>query len=98
MFGFAQILEQAASPITAFVIGPIAQFVFIPFMTNGAGADLIGGWFGTGADRGIALVFTVAGLIGLIVTLFAMRSYTYRTLSQSYQAQSLAAEPREATA
>jgi DHA3 family multidrug efflux protein-like MFS transporter len=86
VFGFAQSIEQAASPITAFLIGPIAQFIFIPFMTTGAGVDLIGGWFGTGTDRGIALLFIVAGLIGLIVTLLAMRSYAYRRLSENYQA------------
>jgi DHA3 family multidrug efflux protein-like MFS transporter len=89
VFGFAQSIEQAASPLTAFMIGPIAQFLFIPFMTTGAGVDLIGGWFGTGTDRGIALVFTLTGVIGLIVTLFAMRSYSYRTLSHNYQKQSL---------
>jgi DHA3 family multidrug efflux protein-like MFS transporter len=87
VFGFAQSVEQAASPITAFIIGPIAQLIFIPFMTTGAGVDLIGGWFGTGTDRGIALLFTVTGLIGLIVTLLAMRSYTYKTLSVNYQKQ-----------
>jgi DHA3 family multidrug efflux protein-like MFS transporter len=97
VFGFAQSIEQAASPITAFMIGPIAQFVFIPLMTTGAGVDLIGGWFGTGTDRGIALLFTVAGLLGLVVTLLAMRSYTYRVLSQSYHTQSLRPELREAT-
>jgi DHA3 family multidrug efflux protein-like MFS transporter len=86
VFGFAQSIEQAASPITAFLIGPIAQFIFIPFMTTGAGVDLIGGWFGTGTDRGIALLFIVAGLIGLTVTLLAMRSYAYRRLSENYQA------------
>ena len=59
VFGFAQSVEQAASPITAFLIGPIAQFVFIPFMTTGAGVELLGGWFGTGPDRGLALLFTV---------------------------------------
>ena len=47
VFGFAQSVEQAASPLTAFLIGPLAQFVFIPFMTTGAGAEAIGGWFGT---------------------------------------------------
>lgn len=87
VFGFAQSIEQAASPITAFVIGPIAQFVFIPFMTTGAGVKLLGPWFGTGTDRGIALVFIVTGLIGLVVTLFAMRSFAYRTLAKSYQTQ-----------
>lgn len=82
VFGFAQSIEQAASPITAFLIGPLAQYVFIPFMTTGAGVELIGGWFGTGQERGIALVFTVAGIIGLMVTVFAMRSNAYRRLSE----------------
>lgn len=85
VFGFAQSVESAATPITAFLIGPIAQFIFIPFMTTGAGVTLIGDWFGTGADRGIALVFTIAGTIGLMVTLFAFRSKSYRLLSKSYK-------------
>ncbi|WP_328991419.1 MFS transporter [Kribbella sp. NBC_01245] len=84
VFGFAQSVEQAASPLTAFLIGPIAQFIFIPFMTTGAGVDLIGGWFGTGQDRGIALVFTLTGIIGLILTLGAMGTKYYRGLSERY--------------
>ncbi len=84
VFGFAQSVEQAASPITAFLIGPVAQLIFIPFMTTGSGVNLIGWWFGTGTDRGLALLFTVAGLIGLLVTLLAMRSNSYRLLSQHY--------------
>lgn len=87
VFGFAQSIEQAASPLTAFTVGPIAQFIFIPFMTTGVGVNLIGHWFGTGADRGIALLFTVTGLIGLVVTLIAMRSRSYRKLSANYQKQ-----------
>ncbi len=85
VFGFAQSVEQAASPITAFLIGPIAQLIFIPFMTTGAGVELIGSWFGTGTGRGLALLFTAAGFIGLIVTLIAMRSNAYRNLSGIYQ-------------
>lgn len=92
VFGLAQSVEQAASPITAFMIGPIAQVIFIPFMTTGAGVELLGPWFGTGVDRGIALLFTLAGLIGLAVTLTAMRSYAYRTLSKRYQTQGLGGE------
>ncbi|RAJ97782.1 DHA3 family multidrug efflux protein-like MFS transporter [Larkinella arboricola] len=85
VFGFAQSVEQAASPITAFIIGPIAELVFIPFMTSGAGVELLGGWFGTGKDRGLALLFTVTGLIGLVITLLAMRSRSYGILSRKYQ-------------
>jgi DHA3 family multidrug efflux protein-like MFS transporter len=84
VFGFAHSIEQSASPVTAFLIGPVAQFVFIPFMTTGSGVDLIGGWFGTGIGRGIALVFIAAGVIGLTVTIGAMRSNVYKLLSRRY--------------
>ncbi len=84
VFGFAQSVEQAASPLTAFLIGPLTEFMVIPFMTTGAGAALIGGWFGTGPARGIALVFTIAGLVGLVVTVIAFNSKYYRQLSAAY--------------
>lgn len=84
VFGFAHSVEQAASPLTAFIIGPITQLIFIPFMTTGRGVDLIGGWFGTGTGRGIAIVFILAGIIGLIVTIIAMKSTAYRMLSACY--------------
>ncbi len=86
VFGFAQSIEQSASPLTAFLIGPLTQFVVIPFMTDGAGADAIGGWFGTGPERGMALVFTISGVIGLIVTIIAFNSRYYRELSAAYAA------------
>jgi len=84
VFGFAQSIEQSASPLTAFLIGPLTQFYFIPLMTDGAGADAIGAWFGTGPERGIALVFTLAGLLGLLVTILAFNSPQYRQLSAFY--------------
>jgi DHA3 family multidrug efflux protein-like MFS transporter len=84
VFGFAQSVEQAASPLTAFLIGPLTQFIVIPFMTDGAGADAIGSWFGTGPARGIALVFTVAGACGVVLTVLAFRSKYYRQLSAAY--------------
>jgi DHA3 family multidrug efflux protein-like MFS transporter len=84
VFGAAHSIEMAASPVTTFFIGPMTELFFIPFMTVGAGVELIGGWFGTGADRGIALVFTLTGIIGLIMTLIAMNSKYYRLLSDRY--------------
>ena len=84
VFGFAQSVEQAASPLTAFLMGPIAQFMVIPSMTNGWGADTLGPWFGTGAERGLALVFVVTGVVGLVTTLLALRSRSYRRLSRSF--------------
>jgi DHA3 family multidrug efflux protein-like MFS transporter len=92
VFGFAQSVEQAASPLTAFLISPIAQFVFVPFMTTGAGAELLGPWFGTGPERGLALLFTIAGVLGLALTLVAFRSRHYRGLSRHYREVPVAAE------
>jgi MFS transporter, DHA3 family, multidrug efflux protein len=85
VFGFAQSVEMAASPVSAFLIGPLAQFIFIPFMTTGVGVGLIGDWFGVGPGRGMALVFVMAGLVGLTITLLVMRSRSYRLLSEKYQ-------------
>jgi len=70
----------------------------IPFMTDGWGAEVIGPWFGTGQARGIALVFVVTGLIGLLVTVAAMFSRPYRRLGAAYaagsrDAEAVAAEP-----
>lgn len=100
VFGFAQSVEQAASPLTAFLIAPLTQFLFIPLMTTGAGADAIGDWCGRGPERGIALVFTVAGFIGVLATIAAFNSKSYRQLSATYAASSNADEadgsrPRE---
>ena len=93
VFGFAQMLETGASPITAFLIGPIAQVWVIPFMTDGGGADSVGSWFGTGPDRGMALVFMVAGVIGLVVTLLAMQTRSYRDLSARFAESGSAGNP-----
>ena len=84
VFGFAQSVELAASPLTAFLIGPLTQLVFIPFMTDGAGAELIGDWFGTGPARGIALVFVLTGVLGVLLTVYALNSRYYRQLSARY--------------
>ena len=84
VFGFAQLVENAASPLTAFLIAPIAEIVFIPFMTDGGGAEAIGGWFGTGTERGIALMFVLAGLAGVVVTTAAWLSRSYRRFSAAW--------------
>jgi DHA3 family multidrug efflux protein-like MFS transporter len=80
VFGFAQLVENAAAPLTAMFMGPVAERVFMPFMTDGTGADWIGGWFGTGPERGLALIFTLAGLIGVVVTVAVRMSRSYRRI------------------
>jgi DHA3 family multidrug efflux protein-like MFS transporter len=83
VFGFAQLVENAASPLTAFLMAPLAETVFMPLMTDGAGAEAIGSWYGVGPDRGLALMFTIAGVIGVVVTTAALLSRPYRRLSDA---------------
>jgi DHA3 family multidrug efflux protein-like MFS transporter len=93
VFGFAQLVENAAAPLTSVCIGPIAETVFMPFMTDGRGVDWIGDWFGTGPDRGLALVFTVAGLLGIVVTVLVWGSRSYRRLKSSWLSYDAEAVP-----
>lgn len=82
-FGLKQSLEAAASPITAFVIGPLAQFVLIPYM-RGQGQQDFKWLLGEGEMRGVALIFICASLIMLVAALLAFRSRAYRTISREY--------------
>ena len=84
VFGFAQSVEQAAAPLTAFIVGPLTQFVVIPFMSTGAGARAIGEWYGTGPERGMAVMFTLAGAFGVVAAIVAVNSRQYRLLSAAY--------------
>lgn len=84
VFGLAQSFESAAAPITAFLIGPIAEFGLIPYMRSTQGQQDFGWLLGSGNARGIALVFVVAGVVGLVVTGLAFVSRAYRTLSETY--------------
>ena len=84
VFGFAQSIEAAAAPITAFMIGPIAQFGLIPYMNSDAGKSQLGWLLGAGEARGIALVFFIAGIIGIAVAIFAFKTKSYKLLSKSY--------------
>lgn len=85
VFGFAQSIESASTPISAFMIGPIAEFVLIPFMNTAEGKDMFGWLLGSGEARGIALVFFVASMIMLLVVLYAFTTKAYRNLSKEYQ-------------
>ena len=85
VFGFAQSVEAAASPITAFMIGPIAQFGIIPYMNSVDGKQALGWLLGSGEARGIALVFLIAGVISIAVALWAFTTKSYRLLTEFYE-------------
>jgi DHA3 family multidrug efflux protein-like MFS transporter len=84
VFGFAQSVELAASPISAFLIGPIAEFWLIPYMESESGRSTWSWLLGDGEARGIALVFFGAGVIMLVTVLLALASAPYHRLSRAY--------------
>lgn len=84
VFGFAMTVEVSAAPITAFLIGPIAEFIVVPYMNSDAGQDTWGWLLGEGEARGIAFVFVIASLIMLVAVLLAFLSRPYRNLSRAY--------------
>lgn len=85
VFGFAQSIEAAAAPVSAFLIGPIAQYWLIPYMATEAGRARFGWLLGEGETRGIALVFVLASVVMLIVVLIAFVAPPYRRLTLSYE-------------
>jgi DHA3 family multidrug efflux protein-like MFS transporter len=84
VFGFAQSIETAAAPITSLAIGPIAEFLIIPYMRSDAGQVQWSWLLGTGDARGIAFIFLITGFILLIVALLAFTTKSYRILSKFY--------------
>jgi DHA3 family multidrug efflux protein-like MFS transporter len=86
VFGFAASVESAAAPVSAFLIGPIAQFWLIPYMNSPEGQQAWGWLLGEGEARGIALAFVGASLVLLLVVLLAFVSKPYRELSDAYAA------------
>lgn len=84
VFGFAASVESAAAPISAFIVGPLAQFWLIPFMASTEGQESLGWLLGDGEARGIALVFVIASALLLVVVLLAFASRPYRRLSAAY--------------
>jgi DHA3 family multidrug efflux protein-like MFS transporter len=84
VFGFAQSVESAAAPITALLVGPIAQFLVIPYMNSTQGQSQLGWLLGSGEARGIGLLFVVGGFIMLIAAILAFKTRAYKDLSQFY--------------
>lgn len=82
VFGFATSVEIAATPVSTFVVGPVAQFWLIPYAASDAGRAQLGWLLGGGETRGIALVFLVAGVLGLALTLAAFGTGSYRLLTE----------------
>jgi len=84
VFGFAQTVEAGVTPISIFIIGPLAQSIIIPYVECDAGKQTLGWLLGEGEARGIALTFVIAGAFMLLLSILAFRTKAYHILSESY--------------
>ncbi len=72
VFSVTRMLTWASLPLAYLLSGPLADEVFQPIMAeNGALANSIGQMIGTGAGRGIALMYIVFGIVTLLGTVGA---------------------------
>jgi DHA3 family macrolide efflux protein-like MFS transporter len=78
VFAVRRMLADLISPIAYLVAGPLADQIFGPLMAEGGGlAGTVGSVIGVGAERGIGLMFILAGVLMLVVTVAA---YAYPRL------------------
>jgi len=67
VFATRGLLARIAQPISLAVTGPLADWVFEPAMMPGGSLASAFGWLvGTGPGAGMALVFVVMGLLGIL--------------------------------
>ena len=70
VFATQQMVTRAASPLAYLLAGPLADGVFEPFMAGGGAlATELGRVLGTGAGRGIGLLFVLMGVAKIAVSL-----------------------------
>jgi MFS family permease len=72
VFAFVQMVSLGAAPLAYVAAGPLGERVFEPLMGPGGPlADILGPVIGTGPGRGIALMYVLAGLAVVVLTLVA---------------------------
>ncbi|MGO2091187.1 MAG: MFS transporter [Microbacterium gubbeenense] len=84
VFGFARMFEAAAAPVTSLMIGPLAEFLVIPYMRTDAGQAKWAWLLGEGDSRGSALIFVVGGFLAVVLALGAMLMPQYRSIVRQY--------------
>ncbi len=70
VFAAQQMLASLASPLAYLLAGPLAERIFEPrMMPDGAFSSVLGNMMGTGAGRGIGLMFVLMGVAKILVSL-----------------------------
>jgi hypothetical protein len=78
IFALRRIFEKATVPISALLAGPLDEKIFEPLISpSGPLAEVLGKYIGVGKGHGINLMFILAGVLGILLTL---TSYQYPRL------------------
>lgn len=68
VFAARRMIAQLSAPLAMLLAGPLADHVFEPAMREGGAlAGVFGGLVGTGSGAGMALMFIISGILGVIV-------------------------------
>lgn len=78
MFGFSGFLVGIVTPLAMIVVGPLSDQIFEPLMAvDGAWAQSLGPYYGTGAGRGVAVLISTFGAASLCTLALA---FLYRPI------------------
>ncbi|MFX1563230.1 MAG: MFS transporter [Promethearchaeota archaeon] len=70
VFAVRQLIAWATVPVANLLAGPLADHIFEPaMMPDGGLATMFGGAVGTGPGAGMSLMFIIAGILGILVSL-----------------------------
>lgn len=73
VFAMRSMISRSMMPLAFLTAGPLADYVFEPWMRDGGvlASTILGRLLGTGAGRGMGLMFVIAGLGGILVSVLA---------------------------
>ena len=83
VFSAKDTLQNCSIPLGLFLGGIFADHVFEPFMAKESPVQrFLAGIFGTGKGAGIAVIFCLVGIIGMVICLTRLRKPLYRDLEE----------------
>jgi MFS family permease len=88
VWGLMGLISQVGYIVAYAVSGVLADYVFNPLLADGGAlADTAGHIVGVGPSRGIGLMFTVVGLLLIVMAGVIHRVRSIRTIEQGYASQ-----------
>jgi DHA3 family macrolide efflux protein-like MFS transporter len=72
VLGLRRAIESAALPLAALIAGPLVELVFDPLAGDGHPIGVLGGAFGVGRGRGLALMYATLGAVTVLVSAVAL--------------------------